>query len=111
MAPRGVVAAAVASALALKLQGHNPKPGLAVENPPAVVARDDGSTEPLSPDRGTGHTPVTEEIADKARRLAPATFVVIIGTVAVYGLTAGKLAKRLGVTGGKREGRSAPRRP
>jgi NhaP-type Na+/H+ or K+/H+ antiporter len=104
MAPRGVVAAAVASALALKLQGHSPKPELAVEQPPAVVARDDGSEEPLSPDGGTGHSPVTDEVAEKARRLAPATFVVIIGTVAVYGLTAGRLAKRLGVTGGSAKG-------
>lgn len=104
MAPRGVVAAAVASALALKLQGQTPEPELAVDNPPAVVERDDGAEEPLSPGRDAPESPVGGEIAEKARRLAPATFVVIIGTVTVYGLTAGRLAKRLGVTGGNAKG-------
>ena len=37
-----------------------------------------------------------------AQRILPATFVVIVATVLVYGLTAVPLARRLGVTGGNR---------
>ncbi len=58
MAPRGIVAAAVASVFALKLEA-------------------------------IGHA--------QARLLVPATFAVIVGTVAVYGLTAPLLARRLGL--------------
>ncbi len=36
--------------------------------------------------------------------LVPQVFLVIVGTVALYGLTAAPLARRLGVAGGRREG-------
>ena len=58
MAPRGIVAAAVASVFALRLTD-------------------------------AGHA--------EAVALAPLTFLVIIATVALYGLTAGPLARRLGL--------------
>ena len=65
VAPRGIVAAAVASVFALDLA-------------------DGGRTE--------------------ARLLAPLAFVVILGTVAFYGLTAGPVGKRLGLTEGRPQG-------
>jgi hypothetical protein len=58
MAPRGIVAASVASVFALKM---------------AAI-----------------HVP-------QAQRLVPVTFLVIVGTVALYGLTAPPLARRLGL--------------
>ncbi|MEE8142445.1 MAG: sodium:proton antiporter, partial [Planctomycetota bacterium] len=59
MAPRGIVAAAVASLFALEL---------------------------------------TKEGFEEASLLVPLTFVVIIGTVAFYGLAAGPIARRLGLS-------------
>ncbi len=58
MAPRGIVAASVASVFALEL--------------------------------------IERDIPD-AEKLVPLTFAVIISTVAIYGLTAGRVAKRLGL--------------
>jgi len=58
IAPRGIVAAAISSLFALKLEGQ-------VENADLIV---------------------------------PLTFVMIIGTVIIHGLTAGSLAKRLGLS-------------
>lgn len=63
LAPRGIVAAAVASVFAISLSEIGP----------------------------------TESVRADANRLVPLTFLVIIGTVAVYGLTAKLLARRLGV--------------
>ncbi len=40
---------------------------------------------------------LSQAVRDQADLLAAATFLVIVGTVAVYGLTAGPLARRLGV--------------
>lgn len=60
MAPRGIVAASVASIFALELQLHGPAP-------------------------------------EQAALLVPITFAVIIGTVATYSLTAGPLARSLGL--------------
>ncbi len=65
MAPRGIVAAAVASIFALRL---------------------------------------TEAGFEEARLLVPFTFVVVIGTVAIYGLTAAPLARWLGVSQGNPQG-------
>ncbi len=57
LAPRGIVAAAIASVFALRLEEHDPRAAL----------------------------------------LGPLAFLVIVATVAVYGLTAPLLARRLGV--------------
>ena len=59
MAPRGIVAAAVAAIFALRLESQG-------------VAR--------------------------AGELVPVTFIVIVGTVSIYGLTSGILARRLGIS-------------
>ncbi|HEY6935400.1 MAG TPA: cation:proton antiporter [Marmoricola sp.] len=69
MAPRGIVAAAVSSVFALSF-AHN--------------ARQSGQPE-------------LAHLADQASQLAPLVFVVIVCTVAVYGLGAGRLAERLGL--------------
>jgi CPA1 family monovalent cation:H+ antiporter len=104
MAPRGVVAAAVASALALKLQGHAAAEPPHVEQTPAIVAQAASDGDSGSPERDPRDPTISADAAQKASRLAPATFVVIIGTVTIYGLTAGRLAKRLGLTAGSAKG-------
>lgn len=67
MAPRGIVAAAVASIFALEFShaAHDHK--------------------------------IPKEIAEQAQQLVPVTFIVIIGTVLIYGLLAVPLARALGV--------------
>ena len=83
LAPRGIVAAAVASVFALELR-HEAEEVLE-ETPPAASA----------------DTP--EEIAEwellleDSERLVPLTFLVISASVALYGLTAGPVARRLGL--------------
>ena len=67
LAPRGIVAAAVASVFALEI---------------SHLAHDH---EGMS------------DIADQAAQLVPITFLVIIGTVAFYGLASGLIARKLGV--------------
>jgi CPA1 family monovalent cation:H+ antiporter len=64
LAPRGIVAAAVASVFALKV---------------ATIASQES------------------RLATEAQQLVPITFVVIVGTVTVYGLLAAPLARRLGL--------------
>ena len=63
LAPRGIVAAAVSTVFALKLE-----------------------------------TSVGEEIPNGTDKLVPMTFLVIVGTVAVYGLLAPLLARRIGLS-------------
>ena len=65
LAPRGIVAAAVASVFALRMQ---------------------------------------QESAGSGSELVPATFLVIVGTVVVYGLTAFPLARRLGLASADAQG-------
>jgi NhaP-type Na+/H+ or K+/H+ antiporter len=74
LAPRGIVAAAVMSVFALKIasMAH----GVPGEHPVSGIA----------------------ELAEQAQQLVPLTFLVIVGTVAVYGLTAGPLAKWLNLS-------------
>lgn len=67
MAPRGIVAAAVSSLFALELTSQH-------------------LADQLSP-----------IIAQQAQLLVPVTFLVIVGTVVVYGLTAAPLARWLGL--------------
>jgi NhaP-type Na+/H+ or K+/H+ antiporter len=64
LAPRGIVAAAVASVFALKV---------------ATIASEEG------------------HLAQQAQQLVPITFLVIVGTVSVYGLLAAPLARWLGL--------------
>jgi len=67
LAPRGIVAAAVTSIFALELS----------------QAASEGK--------------VTQEVAEQAENLVMLTFIVIVGTVAFYGLLAAPLANRLGL--------------
>lgn len=74
LAPRGIVAAAVTSVFALEVTHA----------------------------AAEGHLPA--ELAADAGKLVPVTFVVIIGTVALYGVAAGPLARRLGLAAQRPEG-------
>jgi len=67
LAPRGIVAAAVASIFALEFS------------------------------HAAHEHAVSEKIAQQAEQLVPVTFIVIIGTVLIYGLLAVPLSKKLGV--------------
>lgn len=68
LAPRGIVAAAVTSVFALKIITQS------ADNPEMLP------------------------FIDQARQLVPITFLVIIGTVGVYGLSASHLARLLGLS-------------
>lgn len=75
MAPRGIVAAAVSSIFALELTHA------------AEVAASEGSKR----------APTLERLAAGATDLVPLVFLVIVSTVALYGLGVGRLAERLGL--------------
>lgn len=75
LAPRGIVAAAVASIFALEI---------AIEG-------------------GHGDAALHRMLAE-APQIVPATFIVIVGTVAVYGLAAGPLARYLNLASGAPQG-------
>ncbi len=79
MAPRGIVAAAVASVFALRLGMVPPLEG----SPAKEIVHEVTAGPELTAEDGHG--------------LVPATFLVILGTVVVYGLTSFPLAKRLGL--------------
>lgn len=74
LAPRGIVAAAVASVFALELS-HASRNGL-----------------------------IDPSLAQQAEQLVPLTFLVIIGTVAIYGLAAAPLARRLHIADSNPQG-------
>ncbi len=74
LAPRGIVAAAVASVFSLELSALTKE----------------------------GHIPA--EIAQQAELLTPLTFLVIVSTVAIYGLSAAPLARRLGLADSNPQG-------
>ncbi|MFV0415438.1 MAG: cation:proton antiporter [Chthoniobacterales bacterium] len=71
LAPRGIVAAAVASIFALEFQ--------------------------LSAAHGAFGAELSPVIADQARDIVALIFLVIVGTVCIYGLTAKPLARHLGL--------------
>lgn len=73
MAPRGIVAAAVTSIFALELAHAADR----VDDP--------------------GQAAHLEELSESAVDLVPLVFVVIVATVAIYGLGIGRLAERLGL--------------
>ncbi|CAM4041854.1 sodium:proton antiporter [Janibacter anophelis] len=73
MAPRGIVAAAVTSVFALELSHAA-----------------EGVADPE-------HAAELELLAHEAERMVPLVFIVIVATVAVYGLGVGRLAERLGL--------------
>ena len=80
LAPRGIVAAAVASVFALELRHEAEE---ALHSPAATASAADLAA--------------WEELLVDSERLVPLTFLVISATVALYGLTAGPVARRLGL--------------
>lgn len=97
LAPRGIVAAAVASVFALRLGVVPPAPETSAEVAraaavagSAIDSSEAGQTASLLSAPGSG--------------LVPATFLVIFGTVVVYGLTAAPLARRLGLASASPQG-------
>ncbi|NNJ27510.1 K(+)/H(+) antiporter NhaP2 [Planctomycetes bacterium LzC2] len=78
LAPRGIVAAAVASVFALELR-HDAEEALhSTDTAPAELVRWEG-------------------LLEDSERLVPLTFLVISASVALYGLTAAPVARRLGL--------------
>ncbi|QWC84632.1 sodium:proton antiporter [Nocardioidaceae bacterium] len=93
MAPRGIVAAAVVSTFAQEFQHY------AEERADAAAAAPPERAESLrqSADR-------LSTIAGNADELVAIAFIVIVITVALYGLGVGRLARRLGLAADRREG-------
>ncbi|WP_372736519.1 cation:proton antiporter [Nocardioides sp.] len=86
MAPRGIVAAAVTSSFALEFE-H----AASERAHEADVATGSGAAAiAAEADRLAG-------LAAAANELVPVVFVVIVATVAIYGLGVGRLARRLGL--------------
>ena len=86
LAPRGIVAAAVASVFALELR-HDAEEAL--HRPPAAVVVD--------ADAARAERLWWKRILEDSERLVPLTFLVISASVGLYGLTAAPVARRLGL--------------
>ena len=76
LAPRGSVAAAISSIFALEV---------------LLLSQAQAAAGGISEVEGA----LTQTMVDDAMRLVPVTFLVIVGTVAIYGLSAGPLARKL----------------
>lgn len=87
MAPRGIVAAAVTSVFALEFRhaGTN------------VRERAVAETNPERAKELIDFAVRLDGLADQVDRVVPLVFLVIVATVAVYGLGVGRLAERLGL--------------
>lgn len=90
MAPRGIVAAAVTSIFALEF-GHAADHAISL----GEAAREDGDAALAAAlfERATDLHALSVEVD----RLVPLVFIVIVSTVALYGLGVGRLAERLGL--------------
>lgn len=89
MAPRGIVAAAVTSIFALEFSDA----ASGITEQAAAVATSD-------PNRAKALTAFAQQLADlsgQVDRLVPLVFLVIVCTVALYGLGIGRLAEKLGL--------------
>lgn len=93
MAPRGIVAAAVTSIFALGF-GQ-------VADSFASRAQD---ADPADQERLLGQANELEALAAQANELVPIVFIIIVCTVAIYGLSVGRLAERLGLAAAKPQG-------
>ncbi|HHU09290.1 MAG TPA: sodium:proton antiporter [Intrasporangiaceae bacterium] len=93
MAPRGIVAAAVTSVFALKFDAASTR---VRETAPGL---DDGSAEEV-----LAHADALARLAEQAEALVPLVFLVIVGTVTIYGLGVGRLAERLGLATSRPQG-------
>ncbi len=86
MAPRGIVAAAVTSVFGLQL----------------TQAAEDAAEQATQATGDEAEALLTQavrlsELANQASELVPLVFLVIVATVAIYGLGVGRLAERLGL--------------
>ncbi|WP_182357600.1 cation:proton antiporter [Tomitella gaofuii] len=93
MAPRGVVAAAVTSIFALGL----------TQSADALSAKADAAT---GDDKQAlvAQAADLQRLAGQAAEMVPLVFVLIVCTVAIYGLSVGRLAERLGLASANPQG-------
>ena len=95
--PRGIVAAAVCSVFALELVHAAGRPAEIPVGAEHLSAEFAANSEDLPAEgQGVGEGPATE-IRAEAEKLVPVTFLVIVGTVTVYGLSVAPLARWLKV--------------
>lgn len=86
MAPRGVVAAAVTSIFALSI-------GRSADTLARQASHASGATA-----RGlAANARHLHQLAGQAQSMVPLVFIVIVGTVTIYGLSSGRIASRLGL--------------
>ncbi|WP_462417151.1 cation:proton antiporter [Kytococcus sp. Marseille-QA3725] len=90
MAPRGIVAAAITSIFALEFTHAADQATRLGE-----AARRDGQTQQAQDLFARGDD--LHQLATEVDRLVPLVFLVIVATVAIYGLGVGRLAERLGL--------------
>ncbi len=93
MAPRGVVAAAVTSIFAIGL-------GQTAKELMARADRASGADRHATVERAHELT----RLAHEASSMVPLVFIVIIGTVAIYGISVGTIAERLGLASASPQG-------
>jgi len=94
--PRGIVAAAVCSVFALEL-AHGPHSPTGSPADAAQVSSEDAADSEPRATSATESGHAASRIQAEAERLVPVTFLVIVGTVTVYGLTVAPLARWLKV--------------
>lgn len=93
MAPRGIVAAAVTSIFALEMQ-H------AAEVAAELARTSTGNAA----DAYASHSQSLDRLAAEAANAVPLVFLLIVCSVAIYGLGVGRLAERLGLASQKPQG-------
>lgn len=93
MAPRGIIAAAVTSIFALGF-------GQAADS----VTRRAASAAAAERAQLVAQAAELRRLADEAAQLVPLVFIVIVCTVAIYGLGIGRLAERLGLASANPQG-------
>ena len=93
MAPRGIVAAAVTSIFALGFG----------QVASSFASRAEAAG-PADKEKLLGQANELEALATQANELVPIVFIVIVCTVAIYGLGVGRLAERLGLAAAKPQG-------
>lgn len=94
MAPRGIVAASVTSIFALEFR----------HAADALADMADRATVPARAAELQQQAAALASLGDQAQRLVPIVFILIVCTVAVYGLGVGRLAERLGLASSSPQG-------
>lgn len=96
MAPRGIVAAAVTSIFAIEI-AHRAQDV-------ASTARQARAQDHPDAAALTARAEDLTALAEQAQDLVPLVFLVVVGTVAIYGLGVGRLAERLGLAAASPQG-------